>query len=182
MADPLLVPRRRVAVELQLSDGRLVSGDAYVAVHAGDGGTEHLVDRLNDTAERFLPIAVGDRHLLIRKAAIVTAFTADALEAAATREPLGRREFRVEVNLAVGSPASGLLLAVENPKHGRALDHLNRLTQDFVALHKEEGITLVNTHHAVAVVERPALDAKTTRITATRVADPAHSGPHPPPV
>ena len=183
MAGPQVVPRRRVPVDLRLADGRQVSGDAYVAVPGGDEGPEHLIDRLNDASERFLPIAVGERHLLIRKAAIVLAFTTDAAEAAAIREPAGSREFRVEVLLSVGAAASGLLYAADHPTFGRALDHLNRLTRDFVALHHGEGVTLVNANHAVAVVERATLESKSNRVAPPRAAlGPGSSGPHPPPV
>lgn len=163
MADPLHVPRQRVSVRLQLADGRSVAGDAYVAIDTGDGHVEQLGDRLNNASERFLPIAVGDRHLLVRKAAIVSALTSSPTGAAANPVARPARVIRVEVRLSVGEPATGDLFVANPRANDRALDYLNRINGDFVALMDRDGMTLVNTHYVVAVMEQPDHHRPTAR-------------------
>lgn len=154
MADSRIVPRRRVRVFLQLSDGTTTDGEAYVAVAGESGRPELLLDRLNDARERFLPIAVADRHHLVRKSAIVCALTRDEADVAAARSLAAGRRFHVEVRLAVGSPVEGSLLASGDSNDDRALDHLNALRSNFAALVDGEGIAIVNLEHVVRVTER----------------------------
>ena len=118
------------------------------------GAQERLLDRLNDGSERFLPIAAHGRHLLVRKTAIVTAWTLDESEVRAGLETPRYREIPVEVAMSVGPVIEGCLLADTDPLHDRALDNLNRVVEPFVALLGREAITLVNTAHVVSVVER----------------------------
>jgi hypothetical protein len=163
MSDGLYVPRRRVRVQIQLANGRTVAGEAYVAVHRGDGEREHLIDRLNDSSERFLPIAVEDRHLLVRKSAVVSVRTADASDTQLGSRSPGLRQIPVTVAMAVGPDVTGDLLAWPGRARDRALDNLNRLSSAFVALQQEDSITLVNTQHVIAVLERPVQNASPAR-------------------
>lgn len=154
MTTPKIIPRRRVRVVLQLADGTTTDGEAYVAVRGNRGSPELLLDRLNDASERFLPIAVAERHHLIRKSAIVSALTADEADVAAVRRMAAERRLHVEIRLTVGSPVDGSLPATVDPEHDRALDHLNTLQQNFVALVDGEGLAIVNLQHVVRVTER----------------------------
>ena len=167
MADPLHVPRRRVPVQLRLQDGRSLVGEAYLALRRADGSQERLLDRLNDVAERYLPIAIADRHLLVRKAAVVSARLVDPVEAAAARDDHASGLVPVEVALSVGPAETGDLRAGTEQAHDRALDKLNRVVSDFVALLDGDTITFVNTHHVVAVLERPTARRPFRRAGAT---------------
>lgn len=143
-------------VRLQLFDGRVVAGEAYVALE-GAGAHEHLLARLNDASEHFLPIATEGRHLLVRKASIVSAWTADVSELRAELEVFGLREIPVEVVTSRGPVIEGDLRAGCRLGMDRALDILNQLDMPFVALLARDAITLVNTAHIVAVVEQYAM-------------------------
>ena len=174
MTDSKIVPRRRVRIALQLADGTTTDGEAYVAVEGARTGPELLLDRLNDVSEHFLPIAVADRHHLIRKSAIVSALTGDEIEVAAVRRMAVNRRLHVEVRLTVGPPVEGSLPATANPEHDRALDHLNALRQDFVALVDGEGLAIVNLRHVVRVTERaPAAPRVSRRVDATQRGEPS---------
>lgn len=152
LSRPYHVPRRRMPVRLQLADGQVVAGAAYVAV-PGAGAQERLLDRLNDFREHFLPIAAEGRHLLVRKTAIVSAWTADLSEVRAERQASRAREIAVEVITSRGPAIEGYLGSERTPSNDRALDILNRLGAPFVALLGQEAITFVNTAHVVAVLE-----------------------------
>jgi hypothetical protein len=152
---PRHVPRRRLPVHLQLSDGRVVVGEAYVAI-GGAGHEERLLDRLNDSGEHFLPIAVDGRHLLVRKMSVVSAWTTDMNEVQAEAEA-PRRDILVEVVTSRGPVLEGHLRTEGASPNDRALDVLNGLTAPFVALLSPGGIALVNTGHVVAVLEQHSL-------------------------
>ena len=53
----LWVPRRRVPVQVQMADRTLLSGELYADVKSLDGTPGRVLDRLNDSAETFLPLA-----------------------------------------------------------------------------------------------------------------------------
>ena len=150
------VPRRRIPVRLQLANGRSVAGEAYVAI-AGAGAQERLLDRLNDESEHFLPVATAGRHLLVRKSAIVSAWTSDRGEVSAALEARHAREIPVEVATFGGSVIEGRLLAGTDRVTDRALDNLNQVVGPFVPLLARESITLVNTSHVVSVLEQQAV-------------------------
>lgn len=154
MADSKVVPRRRVRVLLRLADGTVVDGEAYVAIRGAEGRPELLVDRLNDASERYFPIAVADRHFLVRKSSVVVASTRDETDVAHLRRLAATRRLHVEIRLVTGAPVAGSLPAGGNPGHDRALDHLNALGPDFVTLLDDEGLSIVNVRQVVGVTER----------------------------
>lgn len=154
MTDSMIVPRRRVRAALRLTDGTLTDGEAYVAIRGAEGRPGLLVDRLNDTSERFFPIAVADRHLLVRKSSVVVASTRDDVDVSYLRRLAAVRRLHVEVRLVTGPPVTGSLPAGANPGHDRALDHWNGLGLDFVTLLDDVGLSIVNVRHVVGVTER----------------------------
>ena len=60
-----------VAVRVTLENGRTVEGGLYVPAIGPDGQPGRLLDRLNDEAEQFLPLA-GRHETLLNKSAIVS--------------------------------------------------------------------------------------------------------------
>ena len=148
-----IVPRRRIPARVRLSDGSTIAGELYAAVPAGEPRQQTIADRLNDREERFLPMACGERHVLLRKAGIVCA----EIPWDEVREDGGDgpslREFRVCVSLADGVTVEGTLQGRTEAIHYRTLDHLNAMGRGFFPLRRERDLVLLHTDHVLAVRE-----------------------------
>jgi hypothetical protein len=149
----LVVPKRKVGVELRLRSGDALEGHVYAATMTSRGLPEQVVDRLNDPFEEFLPFATGQRHILLRKTNIVTV---DVKGAAAREEKpysAGLKSFDVEIWLRDGTRSTGRTYALVEPAHARALDVMNRIPTRFVSLVESDKVVIVNFEYVVAVLE-----------------------------
>ncbi|HEX6850927.1 MAG TPA: hypothetical protein VF139_05930, partial [Candidatus Polarisedimenticolaceae bacterium] len=148
-----VVQRRRVPAVVHLTDATTIEGDLYAAVGEASPGGEPILERLNDPAERYLPLARGDRHFLLHKRNI------RRVELARVENPLefGKsdavRSFRVEIALDSGESVRGLLESHERAAHHRTLDHLNDSAAGFLRLVKGAAVVYVNHDHVVSVCD-----------------------------
>jgi hypothetical protein len=149
--ESLWIPRRRVAVKVQLADQSKLAGQLYADQRRPDGTPGRVVDRLNDTAEQYLPLALQDRHVLLNKAAIVTVHVDDADRELSVSDELV--EHHVRVNMCDRSQHVGKVHGILPFTQRRALDYLNNMTQRFLSLHASEKVILLNTEYVMGVVE-----------------------------
>jgi len=149
---PLFLPKRRVDVRVELLNGNTMSGSFYADRNNRSGGPGRVSDRLNSDSEPFLPLAVEDGHILVRKAVIATVQMDD--EPWETPQPApNTTELQLRVKLMNGSTTSGTVVAVL-PKGSRALDYLNTNDAGFFALIAADSkIVLVNARHVESVIE-----------------------------
>lgn len=64
------ISKRRVRVRIELLNGSTLTGSFYADQQNRSGGPGRVSDRLNDESEPFIPLAVEDRHILVRKTVI----------------------------------------------------------------------------------------------------------------
>jgi hypothetical protein len=157
----LVVPKRRVGARCVLSTGSVLVGHFYVAVTRADGRPETLAQRLNDTTERFLPIALETRHVLLRKSHLVTVempieeLGGEVL--ADTEAGFERKELRFQLDLWNGTSILGRTFARMN-KHARALDYFNQGAWRFIDVVLDDRVMLVNGDYVAAVTEEVVAD------------------------
>ena len=147
------IPKRRIKVRIELLTGGTLTGSFYADQHNSSGGPGRVSDRLNNREEPFIPLAVEDRHILVRKAVIATV----QLENEPWETPQqssNTSELRLRVKLTNGSSARGKIVAVLPKERARVLDFLNCYDAEFLALISGENrITLVNSNHIESVTE-----------------------------
>lgn len=158
---PRLVPRRRVPANVRLVGEERIEGELYVAIHGPGGPPETPLERLNEESETYFPIAVGNRHLLVRKSQIL----AVGLPAEAPRpditcpedggeeEPV--KDLWVEIRLVHGPPISRKISVPQERSGRRALDYRNTERPRFFLLSRENGTTAINDEHVLSVAEIP---------------------------
>ncbi len=139
------VPQQTVAVRVLLEDGTMIDGELYAPSTVGAGNdVQRLLDRLNDDAERFVPLAWNDDNCLVQKAWIVWVQLNEAVDPAeAAAEPEGGLVHSLRLTFGNGKTLSGEVSYVMRPERSRVLDFLNA-TPPFFALRGGERVTLVN--------------------------------------
>lgn len=143
MINDFRIEKSRLPVVLITVEGQRVSGDLFVQASARNQlGHETAHDVLN-APEPFFPIAtMKGRTLLLAKDHVRELFVA--------REDHEQEEWEfgtpaeVDVVMQGGSRHVGTILIQQTSGRQRVLDYLNRLTDRFLALHKDEGIVLLN--------------------------------------
>ena len=126
------VPSRAVPSVVCLPDGSTVDGKLFVPSSGPSGAPGRLVDRLNDDAEHFLPLALKDHPELLNKDCIVWVRPADAADVVEELPP-GSAEHSVRIALSVGGDVEGVVRYVPHPARSRLLDYFNEAPR-FVAI------------------------------------------------
>lgn len=147
----LRVAKRRVPVRVQLADQATHDGYLYADLYRLDGAAASVVDRLNDPLEDYLPLATGDEHLLLGKAAIVTVRVGIDQILIPTVE--GAKALGVRIQLANRTGVEGTIHAILAPARSRALDYLNETAHRFIPLVSGNTATLVNRRYIVGMTE-----------------------------
>jgi hypothetical protein len=145
----LRVPRREVAVRIQLDDGRSLEGKLFTAQLAPDGLAGRVVDYLNDTAEEFIPLACGDDRFLLNKSGIIAVEVPDGRDEIEGWDSHTGREVLVRLTLPGGTNLLGRILIVMPPERSRVLDYLNAAPR-FFPLIGERQVTLVHRNYVVS--------------------------------
>ena len=148
-----VVPRRRVAAVVHLSDGSSLSGDLYAAVGGEQAHSEPILERLQDPRERYLPLADGNRHYLVNKSAVKFVELARVENAGEFDPTSAPRSFRVEAMLDSGETLRGVAHSHARETHYRTLDHLNESGRGFLRIVRRPGVVYVNHDHVVAVYD-----------------------------
>jgi hypothetical protein len=147
----LRVPRRVVPVRILLDDGRTLNGGLFTSMAAPGGGSERLVDHLNDPTEEFIPFAYGDDRFLLNKSGIVTVQVPDGLgEVEGYEEVPEGHEIAVRISLAGGTSLLGRFFVLMPPERSRVLDYLNAAPR-FLPLIGDGFVTLVHRRFIVSV-------------------------------
>lgn len=143
MINDFRIEKSRLPVVLITLEGQRISGDLFVQASARNKlGHETAHDVLN-SPEPFFPIAtMKGRTLLLAKEHVRELFVA--------REDCDDSDWEfgtpAEVDIAMigGTRHVGTLLIHQGSGRGRVLDYLNRYSDRFLALHREEGVVLLN--------------------------------------
>jgi hypothetical protein len=134
-------------------DRSSLAGDLYAAVASVEAPAEPILERLNDPAERYLPLAYGDRHYLLNKTSILCV-ELEQMEDPGVYDPgNAERRFPVEVLLASGAKIRGVVHAPNDAAYRRTLDTLNAKARGFLRVARRPGIVYVNHDHVVAVYD-----------------------------
>lgn len=143
------VPRREVPARVLLDDGRILDCVVFTAVAAPGGGPQHVLDRLNDLDEEFLPVACGGDRFLLNKSGIMTVQITEPGELEGLGSAPGRQA-TVRLSLTGGISLVGRFRISLPPERSRVLDFLNRAAR-FVPLVGENRVTLVQRRYIVSV-------------------------------
>jgi hypothetical protein len=143
MINDFRIEKSRLPVVLVTLEGQRISGDLFVQSSTRNKlGHETAHDVLN-APEAFFPIAtMKGRTLLLAKEHVRELFVA--------REDVDDSEWEfstpaeVDVMMQGGSRHTGTIFIQQSSGRQRVIDFLNRLTERFLALHKEEGVVLLN--------------------------------------
>lgn len=146
-----------VPVRVRLEDGRTLDGGFYVPTMASEGRPGRLLDRLNDGAEYFLPLA-GRYETLLNKERIVTVQLASGHHQAEGIEDGFACEQRVRINLVQGEILEGWIRYLMPEEKTRLLDYLNSAPR-FIAVISEPRVTLVQRRFIVGVEELSGISA-----------------------
>ncbi len=150
---PYWIPRRRVKAIIRLVDENSIEGELYASVEGTGGSPALLVDRLNHPSEKFVPVAVGGRHILLNKTNITT------LEIPGGRYEFDNpnndvaREIQVRIWLSEQTSVTGSFFTCLPEPHSRALDYLNLRWGRFFALSCNGSALLVNMDRIQHVTE-----------------------------
>jgi hypothetical protein len=150
--DEFRVPRREQSVRVVLDDGRSIEADMFAALTGPDGRPGRILDRLNDSAEAFLPVRSGEDRLLLNKSGMVTIQVEGTAEEVMGPEHAAGREVPVRIGMAGGAGLVGRLLIVMPLERSRVVDYLNDV-QEFFPLIGEGQVTLVQKRFVVSVRE-----------------------------
>lgn len=152
----LAVPKKKVRVRVRLMNKAILNGQIYVATKTNRGSSEQVVDRLNDTTEKFLPFAMEDRHILLNKANIITVEVSGSAAEGEKPYSAGLDHFDLEFWAPDGAEVPGRAYALVEPAHSRALDVINRTTSQFISLAQQDRVVIVNLAYVVAILEKSA--------------------------
>lgn len=143
IVDDLRIEKARLPVVLITTDGERISGDLFVQASARNGGGVETAHEVLNGAEPYFPIAtMKGNTLLVAKEQVRELFVA--------REDADEAEWEfgtpaeVEVMMQGGAAHAGTILVQQVSGRRRVLDYLNRFTDRFVALYKDDGIVLLN--------------------------------------
>lgn len=147
----LRIPQRMVPVRVLLADSQTVEGGFYVPAIGPDGRPGRLLDRLNDDAEEFVPLA-GRYETLLSKSSIVYVQLASGQERLEGIEATLAREQQVRLVLSLGNTAEGWLRYLMPEEKARLLDYLN-VAPRFIPLIGAQRVTVVNRRFITSVQE-----------------------------
>ncbi len=150
------VPRRRVKARIRLADENVIDGELYATVERADGEPGRLVDRLNNASEKFIPVAVAGRHILLNKSSITLVEVDSGRYEVEDLDKPGAREIRVSINFSDSRAVSGTFFTCLPESHRRALDYLNLGRCRFLALYCNGRAVIVNVdriQHVTEVIE-----------------------------
>ncbi|MFQ5876564.1 MAG: hypothetical protein ACE5JH_02565 [Acidobacteriota bacterium] len=151
--ESLTVPKRKVRVRVRPVTGGVLDGEFYVSLKTASGRPERVSDRLNDSSEKYLPLALEDRHVLLSKACLVSVEVGRGEEDADPQVFRDLRRLRLELGLTDGSRLRGSVYAWMEPAHSRALDYLNAPRPRFISLFEDDRVVLVNGDYVAVVSE-----------------------------
>jgi len=136
--EELRVPQREIAVTLRLIDGSRHEGTLFAPATGPDGAPGRLVDRLNDHAEHFIPLAAPGGGCLVSKSALVAVHL--AAEDGRLEWHEGEQEHEVEVSVLLegGVELDGRVAYSLPPERRRILDFFNA-TLGYVPLREAAG-------------------------------------------
>jgi hypothetical protein len=147
--DLFQIPKRQAQARILLDDGRSLDSTMFLALSFQERRPETIADRLNDTSEEFLPVAVGQDRFLLNKSGIITVQISDPAELADAVDA-GAREPVVRLTLAGGTGLVGKLRITMPAERSRVLDYLNASPR-FLPLLTGTGVTLVHRRFIVSV-------------------------------
>jgi hypothetical protein len=161
-----LIPTHAVAVDVDLGDGRRITGEVFLHnATAAHGGDENILDLMNDESP-FFPLRINKPKagtVLVAKAQVhamlVTSLAADSPRVAIERETASR--FDVTIELDDGVKISGTVFVDTPPGRDRPLDFFNSAKAGFFALTQGDNDVLVNracvqlVHDTAAQSSRP---------------------------
>ena len=144
------VPTRRVPTRVLLDDGRVLECVMYASEAAPSGHAQTLQERLNDSAEEFVPVSSGDDRFLLNKSGMVTV---ELLEPEGEIELLdlpSGHQVPVRLSLTGGLSMLGTFHVVMPPERSRVLDYVNSAPR-FVAVLGDNKLTLIQRSYIVSV-------------------------------
>ncbi len=143
MIDDLRIEKARLPVVLVTVDGQRITGDLFVQASARNRLGHETAHEVLNAPEPFFPIAtMKGSTLLLAKEQVRELFV--AREDADDSEWEFGTPAEVDVVMQGGARHIGTILVQQVTGRRRVLDYLNRLTERFVALHKDDGIALLN--------------------------------------
>jgi hypothetical protein len=150
-----VVPRKRVAATVTLSDGSTLSGELYAAVGEPHGDHDRLLERLNDLDERYLPVACGGKHVLVNKSAITSVELTGPEGEHEGADAGADWSARIECHLDAGGILRGRVHAKVGGRFYRPLDHLNRNPFGFLRVVRDGHVVYLNHDRVLAVHDIP---------------------------
>lgn len=156
MAEMFRVPQRQVKVRVKLEGGQDLTGLMYVPVMGETGGPGRLLDRLNENADAFLPLTVGNKTHLINARRVVLVRVEDKGEEQVEQkieesQADYSRQLQVRMRLATGEVITGILAYLRPKGQERLLDYLNT-ERRFLPLHVDR-LVYVNRLQMVSIFE-----------------------------
>lgn len=151
------VPRRRVKARIRLADENCIDGEMYASVERADGEPGRLVDRLNNLSEKFVPVAVAGRHILLNKSTITMLEIEGGRYEIEDLDKPGATEVPVVLTFSDRQIVRGSFFTCLPEAHRRALDYLNLGRCRFLALYCNGRAVLVNVdriQHATEVIDQ----------------------------
>jgi hypothetical protein len=138
------IHRRRVKTRIRLADENLIDGEMYANVERVGGEPGRLVDRLNNMSEKFIPVAVAGRHILLNKATITMLEIDNGRFEIEDLDKPDAREISVLITFSERRSVSGTFFTCLPQTHRRTLDYLNLSRCQFLALYCNGRAVLVN--------------------------------------
>ena len=148
----LKVPLQEVSVRLLLQDGNEFNGSLFSSSIRAGGRPGSILDRLNDSSEKFVPFAFAAQSSLVNKSRIVWIELATSDEQQPESDVA--TQCRVTLTLTNGLLVEGWVRYELPPERQRLLDFLNS-AGDFVAIFDDQHTTLVNLASVVRVESSP---------------------------
>ncbi|MEM1181184.1 MAG: hypothetical protein AAGM22_22770 [Acidobacteriota bacterium] len=156
MAEMFRVPQRQVKVRVKLEGGQDLNGTMYVPVIGEAGSPGRLIDRLNENADAFMPLTVGNKTHLLNVRRVVLVRVEDKGEEQVEQkieesQAEYSRQLQVRMRLASGEVITGLLAYLRPKGQERLLDYLNS-ERRFLPLHVDR-LVYVNRLQLVSIFE-----------------------------
>jgi len=137
------VPSREIEARVLMEGGAELDGRFYVPASGSDGSPGRLIDRLNDEAETFLPLAEARGSYLLNKSRIVIVQPAPGSEEVEGGADESAVNHEVQVQLVGGMVLDGRLQYWMPPERRRVLDFFNSAPR-FIPLLGDERVILIN--------------------------------------
>lgn len=145
------VPKVKVPAKLHTTCDLELQGCFYTDT-SGPGGTPgRVLDRLNDAAEKFVPLALETHHVLVRKSALVTV-ELDRGRSHVEVPEHWNRALQVVLRIDGGLEVVGTARVHLPAEHARVLDFLNRAA-GFVSVLRRDAVVIVNVDHVTSATE-----------------------------